>query len=136
VPGYSATPLWKKLGLGEGTTLVAVGAPAEYAAWLAPLPAGARIVARATRSPRAVHLFRTRRAVLARDLAAWRRRLVPDGFLWVSWPKRAAKLPTDLTEDVVRALALPLGFVDVKVCAVSEIWSGLKLVVRRELRAR
>ena len=131
IPLFSARP-----NVREGTTLVALGAPAEYRAWLAPLPAGARVVTRAPRSPRAVHLFRTRRAELARDLAAWRRRRDPDGFLWVSWPKRASKVATDVTEDVVRELALPLGFVDVKVCAVSEVWSGLKLVVRKELRGR
>lgn len=134
--GYSGTPLWKKLGIAEGATLVAPGAPAEYGEWLGPLPGGARVVGRAPRLPRAVHLFRTRRAELARDLASWRVRLDPDGFLWVSWPKKASKVATDLTEDVIRELALPLGLVDVKVCAVSEVWSGLKLVVRKELRDR
>lgn len=134
--GYSGTPLAKKLGVREGATLVVIGAPPEYREWLAPLPAGARIVSRAPGSPSAVHLFRTRRKELEQDLGRWRERLDPDGFLWVSWPKRAAKVATDVTEDVVRELALPLGFVDVKVCAVSDVWSGLKLVVRRELRGR
>jgi hypothetical protein len=134
--GYSGTPLWKKLGVVEGTTLVALGAPAEYASWLAPLPAGARIVTRAGKSPAAVHLFTSSRAELGRSLAAWRRRIAPDGFLWVSWPKRSSKVATDITEDTIRELALPLGWVDVKVCAVSEVWSGLKLVVRKSERSR
>ena len=139
--GYSGTPLAKKLGLKEGTVLVARRAPAGYAGWLAPLPAGARIATRAgttgatgATGARAVHLFVTRRAELAVELADWRRRLDPEGFLWVSWPKKSAKVPTDVTEDVVREVALPLGFVDVKVCAVTEVWSGLKLVVRKALR--
>lgn len=134
--GYSGTPLAKKLGVREGTTLVAFGAPKEYLEWLAPLPAGASVVKRAPKWPRAVHLFRRRRAELERDLARWRDQLDRDGYLWVSWPKKASKVATDITEDVVRELALPLGFVDVKVCAVSEVWSGLKLVIRRELRGR
>lgn len=132
--GYSGTPLWKKLGVAEGTTLVAIGAPAEYESWLAPLPAGARVVTRAGRSPTAAHLFTTSRAELGRVLAAWRRRLAPDGFLWISWPKKGAGVATDVTEDTIRELALPLGWVDVKVCAVSAVWSGLKLVVRRSER--
>lgn len=132
--GYSGTPLWKKLGLVEGTTLVAIRAPKEYAAWLAPLPAGARVVARAGRQPRAAHLFTTSRAELGRELVDWRRRIAPDGFLWISWPKKSSKVPTDITEGTIRELALPLGWVDVKVCAVSEVWSGLKLVVRKSER--
>jgi hypothetical protein len=82
----------------------------------------------------AVHLFVTRRAELAKALGSYRDRLEPDGFVWVSWPKKASKVPTDITEDVIREVALPIGFVDIKVCAVSEVWSGLKLVIRRELR--
>jgi len=111
-------------------------APVEYPTWVDPLPEGARLTRRAPKRPRAVHLFRDRRAELERDLVDWRERLHPDGFLWVSWPKKASKVSTDVTEDAVREIALPLGFVDVKVCAVSEVWSGLKLVVRKELRGR
>ncbi len=134
--GYSGTPLATKLGVVAGTTLIALRAPKEYARWLAPLPAGARIATRATKSPGAVHLFVERRAALARELVDWRARLHPSGFLWISWPKQSSKVPTDISEGTIRELALPLGFVDVKVCAVSEIWSGLKLVVRKELRGR
>jgi hypothetical protein len=134
--GYSGTPLARKLGLGAGETMVTIGAPAEYERWLAPLPAKAKVTAEAPESPRAVHLFTTSRAELGRELVAWRTRLAENGYLWISWPKRVSKVPTDVTEDVIRELALPLGFVDVKVCAVSEVWSGLKLVIRKELRGR
>ncbi len=135
--GYSGTPLAKKLGVGAGVTMLAVRAPEGYEGWLAPLPAGSRVVRKVKEAgspPAAVHLFATRRSELAHDLPGWRRELAPAGFLWVSWPKKASKVETDLTEDAIRALALPLGFVDVKVCAVTEIWSGLKLVIRKELR--
>ena len=81
-----------------------------------------------------VHVFSTKKAELSRALAAYRKALQPDAAVWVSWPKKAAKVATDITEDVVRELALPLGFVDIKVCAVDDVWSGLKLVVRKELR--
>ena len=80
------------------------------------------------------HIFVTRREELAEQLVALRKKLKPDAMLWVSWPKKACKVPTTVTEDTIREVALPIGFVDVKVCAVSEVWSGLKLVVRKELR--
>lgn len=133
-PGYSGKPLAAKLGIVDGMTWLTVDAPADYAAWLAPLPPGARIVTRLAAGTRHVHLFATERAKLAGALVAYRQRLPADAVLWVSWPKRASKLPTDITEDVIRELALPLGWVDVKVCAVSDVWSGLKLVVRKALR--
>ena len=82
----------------------------------------------------AAHVFVTRRADLVRRLGALRRTLVPDGFVWVSWPKRASGVPSEVGEDTIRELALPLGFVDVKVCAVSDVWSGLRLVIRRSER--
>jgi hypothetical protein len=81
-----------------------------------------------------VHLFTTRRAELQRALASYRSILKPTGMIWASWPKKSSRVPTDITEDVIREVALPLGFVDVKVCAVTEVWSGLKLVIRKELR--
>ncbi|MGL4280013.1 MAG: DUF3052 family protein [Albidovulum sp.] len=83
----------------------------------------------------AAHLFHTRRADMAADLMAARQTLPPDAMVWVSWPKKAARVPTDITEDTIREVALPLGLVDVKVCAVDPVWSGLKLVTRKELRA-
>jgi hypothetical protein len=134
VPGCSGKPLAAKLGIAAGMDWLAIDAPADYAQWLAPLPPGARIVSRAAAGTRAVHLFATHRALLGAALKIWRERLPADGMLWVSWPKKRAKVVTDITEDTIRELALPLGYVDVKVCAVSEVWSGLKLVVRKALR--
>jgi hypothetical protein len=93
-----------------------------------------RFVARPSARTALVHHFATRKAELAKALRSYRRGLHPAATVWVSWPKKAAKVPTDITEDTIRAVALPLGFVDVKVCAVDEVWSGLKLVVRKELR--
>ena len=136
MPGYSQTPLAQKLGIREGATLTVIRPPRAYAEWLAPLPADVRVTEREPRTPTAVHLFTTRRRDLERELARWRQKLAADGFLWISWPKKASAVESDVTEDVIRELALPLGFVDVKVCAVSEIWSGLKLVIRKELRER
>jgi hypothetical protein len=133
--GYSGTALAKKLGLKPPMTLVALGAPREYRSWLGKLPPGLDLVSKTGASPRAVHVFSTKRSELERQLPALRARLEPSGFVWVSWPKKASKVPTDVTEDVIRGIALPLGFVDVKVCAVSEVWSGLKLVIRRTERA-
>lgn len=132
--GYSGTPLIGKLGITDGTRLLPLGAPEEYLELLGVLPPGVVLSARAGASVDIVHLFSVRRAELATRLATLRRSLRPDAMVWVSWPKRASKVPTDITEDVIRDVALPLGFVDVKVCAVSEIWSGLKLVVRKGLR--
>lgn len=132
--GYSGTPLARKLGIGADTVVVAIGAPKTYASLLGPLPRGARITARAPKSPAFVHLYTTSRQELAGRLASLRSSLAQDGTVWVSWPKRSARVPTDVTEDVIRDVALPLGFVDVKVCAVDDTWSGLKLVIRRELR--
>lgn len=129
-PGYSGTPLAQKLGLKPPLRLLVEGAPREYPAWLGELPAGVSMVARAPKPLAAAHVFATGRTALSKRLAALRRDLEPAGFVWVSWPKKSSKVPTDLTEDAIRALALPLGFVDVKVCAVSEVWSALKLVIR------
>jgi hypothetical protein len=134
--GYSATPLARKLGVDNDTTILAIGAPTNYVDLLAPLPEGARISARASKVPRFVHLFTSSRADLASRLKVLRRTLDQDGVVWVSWPKKTARIATDVTEDTIRAVALPLGFVDVKVCAVDETWSGLKLVIRKELRIR
>jgi hypothetical protein len=132
--GYSGTPLAAKLGIKAGMAVRAANAPDGYREWLAPLPGGARIATRAGGKADLVHHFSTRRSELGKALAGYRRSLPVDAAVWVSWPKKAARLPTDITEDTIRELALPLGYVDVKVCAVSEVWSGLKLVVRKELR--
>ena len=124
----------RKLGVTEETTIVAIGAPNNYRALLAPLPAGARVSARSPQTPRFVHLFTTAQADLLARLRRLRDTLAQDGVIWVSWPKRASHVETDITEDTIRSVALPLGFVDVKVCAVDDTWSGLKLVIRRDLR--
>jgi hypothetical protein len=134
--GYSGTPLPRKLGIKPPLTLVAIDAPREYRAWLGELPAGVRIVSTAAAPLQAVHLFVTKRSLLANKIVTLRRQLEQTGFVWVSWPKKASKVATDLTEDVIRELALPLGFVDIKVCAVSDVWSGLKLVIRKSERTR
>ncbi|HEY6726340.1 MAG TPA: DUF3052 family protein [Polyangiaceae bacterium] len=132
--GYSGTPLAKKLGIEAEARVLARNAPRDYLSWLDPLPTGATVSARVRGTVDIVHLFVTKRSDLARQLGDSIERIAPDGAIWVSWPKKAAKVATDITEDTVRELALPLGLVDVKVCAVSEIWSGLKLVIRKELR--
>jgi hypothetical protein len=132
--GYSGTPLAKKLGITNGMRLTVFNPPAGYTTWLEGLPATASISERLTTPAAAVHLFETKRAPLARALKRLRTQLRPEGFVWVSWPKRASGVPTDITEDVIREIALPLGFVDVKVCAVTDTWSGLKLVIRRSER--
>jgi hypothetical protein len=132
--GYSGTPLAKKLGIGAGARVAPLGAPPDYPALLAPLPEGVVFEPRAGARTDVAHLFVREREELARRLAPLRETLRADAALWISWPKKAAKVPTTITEDVVRELALPLGFVDVKVCAVDATWSGLKLVVRKALR--
>jgi hypothetical protein len=129
--GYSGTPLAKKLGFKAGLGIAAVGAPPNYPKLLAPLPEGVRIGDKVGKNTAIAHLFTTSRTELEKKLKAWLK-LLPDGAaIWVSWPKKSAKVPTDITEDTIRAVALPMGLVDIKVCAVDEIWSGLKLVRRR-----
>ena len=132
--GYSGTSLAKKLGVKEGSHLLLVGAPGGYQKLLDPMPAGVRFGTRLTTSTDIVHVFTVRKDELQRLLTSYHTKLKSTGTVWVSWPKKAAKVPTDITEDTIREVALPLGFVDVKVCAVNEVWSGLKLVVRKELR--
>jgi hypothetical protein len=132
--GYSGTPLAKKLGLKPAMRLVTLGAPPGYAGWLGHLPEGMALVASKTapkKPVQAAHVFATRRSDLARQLAGLRESIEPSGFVWVSWPKKSSGVATDVTEDTIRDVALPLGFVDIKVCAVTDVWSGLKLVVRK-----
>jgi hypothetical protein len=132
--GYSGTPLAAKLGIKAGSRVVTRHAPVDYVELLEPLPPGAVLERRISRRTDIVHVFSDRKANLRAQLAALRTSIRSDGAIWVSWPKQASKVPTDITEDTVRELALPLGFVDVKVCAVSDVWTGLKLVIRKELR--
>lgn len=132
--GYSGTPLAKKLGITEGRRVLALQAPDGYRDWLAPLPAAVVFDTRISAATDIVHVFATDSAALAASLKSLRDAIRDDAAVWVSWPKKASKVATDISEDTIRALALPLGFVDIKVCAVSDIWSGLKLVIRKELR--
>jgi hypothetical protein len=132
--GYSGTPLAKKLGIAAGDEVFLVGAPANYRELVEPLPEGVRFVSRMGRGTDIVHVFATRRPRLEKAIASAQAKLKPDCVIWVSWPKRASKVPPDITEDTIREVALPLGLVDVKVCAVDDVWSGLKLVIRRENR--
>lgn len=132
--GYSGTPLPKKLGLTDRSHLVVLAAPRDYEELLGPLPAGLTRQRSITVTTNVVHVFVTDRQTLERHLKALRAALMPETAIWVSWPKRSSKVPTDVTEDVIRDTALPLGFVDVKVCAVSDVWSALKLTVRKTLR--
>jgi hypothetical protein len=132
--GYSGTPLARKLGIRAGSRCLMLNAPDGYAAVLEPLPDSVQFESRAGPAIDIAQLFVTQRKELEAQLIALRQSLRPDAALWVSWPKKAARVATDVTEDTIREVALPLGFVDVKVCAVTEVWSGLKLVVRRELR--
>lgn len=132
--GYSGRPLAAKLGIVAGSRVCALAAPTAYRALLAPVPEGVTFAPAVSRQTDVKHLFATERAQLAAALSALRTDIRSDSAVWVSWPKKSSKVTTDITEDAIRAVALPLGFVDVKVCAVSEVWSGLKLVIRKELR--
>lgn len=132
--GYSGTPLAKKLGIGAGSRVFVRGAPPNYQKLLAPLPPGVRMVRRTDETTDILHLFVLARAPLAQQLQQALAAMRPDAALWVSWPKKASGVLTELTEDAIRALALPLGLVDIKVCAVDETWSALKLVIRKANR--
>lgn len=132
--GYSGTPLARKLGIAANSRVVPLHAPGDYHQWLEPVPSGVVFEKTVSPSTDIVHVFADRKALLGAELEGLRSSIKSSGVVWVSWPKKAAKVPTDITEDTIRELALPLGFVDVKVCAVSEVWSGLKLVIRKVLR--
>lgn len=130
--GYSSRSLAQKLGLKDGMNAIAINAPDDY---LSLLGGNKKILHANARPPwDFVHLFVNKIEALEEQLHYLRSHLTPDGMLWVSWYKKSAKLPTEITEDIIRDTCLPLGFVDIKVCAVTEIWSGLKLVIRKELR--
>jgi hypothetical protein len=138
--GYSGTPLARKLGLNDGQRAAFAGLPADLAeltraaafASVEAVPDWDRITGRGLDY---IHLFTDRAATVNAATPALRDRMAADGMLWMSWPKKASKVPTDVTEDMIRARALADVLVDVKVCAVDETWSGLKLVIRRHLRA-
>jgi hypothetical protein len=134
--GYSGTPLPQKLGVGPGDAVALIGAPAWLEDALAEVPGVAEV-----HTDLGSHglydvivVFVSRRAELEAELGRLREHMAPACGLWIAWPKKAARLPTDVTEDVIREIALPTGLVDNKVCAIDQVWSGLRLVIRRELR--
>jgi hypothetical protein len=132
--GYSGTPLPRKLGIKEGSRVALLGAPEGFDHELAPLPGGVTVLRRLGPDIDVAVLFVTERRELERRFDAVATAVFPAGGFWVAWPKRASKVATDLTEDVLREVALPKGLVDNKVCAVTEVWSGLRLVWRKERR--
>ena len=134
--GYSGKPLSQKLGIKPGFRIFVEGAPATYGDIIGQLPAGVTTTSRLKAPLDMVHLFATERAGLATHLRSYRDAIAPDGMVWVSWPKKSSGVATDLSDVVVRDTALALGLVDVKVCAVDEIWSGLKFVIPKDQRAR
>ena len=133
--GYSGTPLARKLGLKEGGRLALLDAPEGFDEDLAPLPDDVTVLRRLAPSLDVAVLFVTERRQLEKRFDAVAKAVFPAGGFWVAWPKRASKVPTDLTEDVLREVALPKGLVDNKVCAVTDVWSGLRLVWRKENRS-
>jgi hypothetical protein len=134
--GYSGKPLAQKLGIKPAMTVTVINQPTNYRQVLGQDADGVEFYDRTRSDSSFVHLFTTRRSELEKQLSRLRMKLPDTCTLWVSWPKKSAGVPTDITEDVIRAVALPLGFVDVKVCAIDETWSGLKLMVRRTNRKK
>jgi hypothetical protein len=134
VEGCSGTPLAQKLGINPGMILHVVNAPDDYATLVDPLPE--KVVISSTAEPELdlVHIFTKSRSELLALLKTFQGRIKQNGIIWVSWPKKSSGFPSEVTENTVREVALPLGLVDIKVCAVDKIWSGLKLVIRKENR--
>ena len=132
--GYSGTPLSKKLGIRESFRVKIKNTPANYLEILKPLAEGVKISTRLKAPVDLWHLFTKSRSELSRQLPKCIAEIKQNGMIWVSWPKKSSGVVTDMSEDVIREVALPLGIVDVKVCAVDELWSGLKLVIRKENR--
>jgi hypothetical protein len=135
MPGYSSTPLWKKLGYKTEMKAFVDRGPETYREQLG-LPKEVRIkwLSRAEDGVEFVHVFAKKAAELGRKLTALRSQVAQDAVVWVSWPKKASRVETDITDNTIRELALPLGFVDIKVCAVDDVWSGLKLMIRKTER--
>jgi len=133
--GYSGTPLARKLGIKPGSRVCLIDAPAGYKRLLAPIPERVRFLERLDQATDVIHAFTTSRSALSKTLSACSGKMRSDAVFWISWPKKTSKQArTDMSEDAIRELALPIGLVDVKVCAVDATWSGLKLVRRKELR--
>ena len=134
--GYSGKPLVAKLGIKPGARVLIVGAPRGYRTTLGPLPAGVRLARGRTGPLDFIHVFARSAATLARSLPALKEALAQDGMLWVSWPKKTSGVATDVDENLVRHSGLALGLVDVKICAVDEVWSALKFVIPLKRRSR
>ena len=132
--GYSGTPLPKKLGIIPGSRVFLKNAPANYHELVIPLPENVTFEKALTNETDIVHVFTDTKTVLQAELRLLRASIRSNCVIWISWPKKASKVATDITENIIRELALPIGLVDVKVCAVSDVWSGLKLVIRKEFR--
>ena len=132
--GYSGTPLPQKLGIKPGLMVVTINAPANYRRLLGQIPDSVTFSERLKSGSSFVHLFTSRRSEMQKKMSILRDKISDNGAIWVSWPKKSSGISTNVTEDVIREIALPLGFVDIKVCAVDDTWSGLKLMIRRENR--
>jgi hypothetical protein len=133
--GYSGKSLTQKLGIKPGFCIFVSGAPSDYGALVGPLPDGAKIISRLKAPLDMAHLFATKVTGLAGKLETYREVIAPDGMIWVSWPKKSSGVVTDLSDVAVRDIALPLGLVDIKICAIDETWSGLKFVIPKAQRA-
>jgi len=133
--GYSSTPLPKKLGIKEGSRIALINAPENLQRELGALPDGAVFVARLTKPLDIVLLFVLTERALLRDFAKLAEKLASNGMIWVAWPKKSSGVATDLTFDCVQRIGLDSGLVDVKICAIDDVWSGLKFVFRLKDRA-
>ena len=132
--GYSGKALHEKLGIKAGHRVCVIGTPSDYEKLIeGPVP-GARFTTNTRLTADIAHIFVTESKQLRKELPGLIKIVFPDGAIWVSWPKKSSKVDTDITEDVIREIALPMNLVDIKVCAVDETWSGLKLVVRKDKR--
>jgi hypothetical protein len=132
--GYSSKPLCEKLGLKAGQRVIVIGSPEDYHELIERRIPNLKVTADARSPADLAHVFVSKTGELRKQLPVLMKAIAPAGAIWVSWPKKSSRVPTDLTEDIIRQVAIPLGLVDVKVCAVNDTWSGLKLVIRREHR--
>lgn len=133
MPGYSKTPLIKKLGIKEGFKIKFINTPEDYLELIGPLPANTKII-RSTVPCDFIHFFTNQVKELQSSLPQLRKQIFPNGTIWVSWYKKSSGKQSEITEDIIRSTALALGMVDIKVCAIDEDWSGLKIVIRKENR--
>ncbi len=127
--GYSGTPLAKKLGIKEDFLVKLINIPDYYFDLFSDFPKEVRIASKEKSNINFIHYFSTTKAVLTKDISTLKKQIAPDGMIWISWYKKSAKIPTDITEDIIRDLTLKNGLVDIKVCAIDDVWSGLKLVI-------